>query len=129
MRTPAAVRILRLRSPKFAPLLFTLFSGLICAYPRAAAATADALYVNHVTRQLAVFEDDDFTGIFWEPLAAEDAAWKRAERAYTAKGYRYTRSPAFLDGYLAALLIGALVIEKLRRMRRVRRNRRKGESR
>ena len=126
MNTLAAVRRAFLHSRKFAILLLALFSGLICSYPRTAAATADALYVNHVTRQLAVFDEDDFTGIFWEPLAAENDAWARAQREYTAKGYRYTLSPIFLDGYLAILLIGALVGGKLWSMRRARRDVRSG---
>ena len=115
---------------RFARIAALLTLCLTTLFAPRASATADTLCVNHVTRQLAVFEDDDFTGIFWACVGGESRTWHMAEEVYISRGYTFTRTPLLLDTLVIVLAVGTLVsgIAMGRRMR-MRRPTRRGESR
>lgn len=83
-------------------VLFTLAAILLAASPLSA--TVDLLYVNHVTKQLAVMDEDRYTGLFWHCAGGEERHFTEAEKRYLPLGYRYTSSPVIIEK-IAVLVI------------------------
>lgn len=60
-------------------------------------ATADGLFINHITRQFCWFSDDSYVGIGWKSMGEPDRALEQKVPGYEKKGYRYTSFPYTLD--------------------------------
>lgn len=65
--------------------------------PVAAIATVDMLAANNITRELYVFDEDDYVGFGWNVVAGEPADWEREEERYTSAGYVFAESPYRLE--------------------------------
>lgn len=71
-------------------------------------ATVDYLAVNHITKELYVYDEEAYQGLFWVSLAGEEKAWIEKEKLYLDKGYTYTTSP-YKSEFLIILLIPVIV--------------------
>jgi len=81
--------------------------------------TVEFLYVNHVTRQLAFMDEEEFPGLFWRCLGGENRHIRDAEKEYLPRGYRYTASPVVPEKYaIPALILVAVAIGAYRLHRR-----------
>ncbi|WP_409932581.1 hypothetical protein [Xanthocytophaga flavus] len=82
--------------------------------------TVDALAVNHLTKEIYVFEESEYAGIGWAVVAGESALWEEQEKYFLAKGYRYTTTPNTVDNIFFSVLlsiVGFLIIIWLKRIR------------
>lgn len=117
--TPSKHRILRARI-----LAATVYTALCITlvYPQTASATVDVLEANPVTKQLHIFESDDYEGLFWKPVGGEHSYWIQKEAEYLAMGYEFTDSPYVLDWAVLFVIFGAVtacaVLRAIRRHRR-----------
>jgi hypothetical protein len=68
-------------------------------------ATVDYLAVNHLTKELYVYEEESYQGIFWITIAGEEKNWNQNEKLYLNKGYTYTKNPYKSEYILTALFI------------------------
>ena len=71
-------------------------------------ASVDYIVVNHITRQLAVFETGNYTylykGLFWQNIYGNESEQKRKIKILLSKGYKYTKFTYTLDIILILLV-------------------------
>lgn len=65
--------------------------------------TVDYLAVNDLTKEMYVFEEDDYEGFFWKGIGDSESI----EIKYIISGYHYTQSPHKLD---YAILFSCILI-------------------
>lgn len=76
---------------------------LFLVIPTLCHATADTLFVNHITREMCWFDEDDYSGIGWNGLGEGDARLIELEKHYLGAGYKNTSFPYKIESAAAAL--------------------------
>lgn len=62
---------------------------LLFVFPVFTYATADVACVNHITKEVHIFEDIDYIGIGWESMGENEDKFQE----YLDQGYAYARFP------------------------------------
>jgi hypothetical protein len=76
------------------------------AVPASSSATCPCPYVNHLTRELHVFDEDVYVGIGWHPYGrGSEEREREIEGKYLADGYRQTDSPHKIEAIVAVFCV------------------------
>ncbi|OHD14948.1 MAG: hypothetical protein A2086_11065 [Spirochaetes bacterium GWD1_27_9] len=88
------------------------FILIIIFIPIISYATVDCLHVNHLTKELYWFDDNDYYGINWQSLGAGDDKLIKLERYYLDNGYKYTKFPYKIEflGIIIVFTIASIII-------------------
>jgi hypothetical protein len=85
-----------------------IFLILTFGIVQTANATVDYLAANHLTKKLYVYNEEDYQGILWEPIAGEEKTWIEREEFYLNMGYKFTSNPYLLDYILAGVILSTV---------------------
>ena len=88
---------------------FILVTSILLVGWNLSFATVSYLAVNHVTKQLYIYDEGQCKGIFWKGIAGEEYIWRAKEAHYLEKGYTYTKQPYTLN-YILYSLIFLLIV-------------------
>jgi hypothetical protein len=88
--------------------IIKVFLILTFGVVQTANATVDYLAANHLTKKLYVYNEENYVGIFWEPIAGEEKSWIEKEEFYLNKGYKFTSNPYLLDYILTGVIFSAV---------------------